>query len=83
MGLGLMIFSQAIVNLAVAVDMLPITGQPLPLISRGGSNIFINSVFIGIILSVSRTVYDESEDNTTQQMQESDTQSATILLAEK
>lgn len=66
MGLSLMIFSQAMVNLAVAVDLLPITGQPLPLVSRGGSNIFFNSVFFGIILSVSRSVYDgDSEDGET------------------
>ena len=73
MGLSIMIFAQAMVNLAVAVDMLPITGQPLPLISRGGSNIFINSVFVGIILSISRSIYDVSDDNMTQQIQESDT----------
>ena len=63
MGLSLMIFIQAMVNLAVAVDMLPITGQPLPLISRGGSNIFINSVFFGIILSISRYVYEGDTEN--------------------
>lgn len=61
-GLSMLIFFQAMVNLAVAVDLLPITGQPLPLISRGGSNIFINSIFIGIILSVSRSVYDEADE---------------------
>jgi cell division protein FtsW len=83
MGLSLMIFSQAMINLAVAVDMLPITGQPLPLISRGGSNIFINSIFFGIILSVSRSVYDESDDDGTSQFHESDTQSVTLLLTEK
>ena len=68
MGLSLIIFIQAMVNLAVAVDMLPITGQPLPLISRGGSNIFINSVFFGIILSISRYVYewDTERDNRNQ-----------------
>lgn len=61
-GLSLMIFCQAMVNLAVAVDLLPITGQPLPLISRGGSNIFINSIFFGIILSISRTVFAAPND---------------------
>ena len=61
-GLSMMIFFQAMVNLAVAVDLLPITGQPLPLISRGGSNILINSIFIGIILSISRSVYDKTDE---------------------
>ena len=70
MGLSLIIFIQAMVNLAVAVDMLPITGQPLPLISRGGSNIFINSVFFGIILSISRYVYEgDTERNNRNQLE--------------
>lgn len=38
----------------VAVGLFPVTGQPLPLISRGGTSTLINCVYIGIILSVSR-----------------------------
>ena len=38
----------------VAVGLFPVTGQPLPLISRGGTSIIINCIYIGIILSVSR-----------------------------
>ncbi|MGN0234017.1 MAG: FtsW/RodA/SpoVE family cell cycle protein [Bacteroidaceae bacterium] len=55
MGLALMIVLQALVNMAVAVGAMPVTGQPLPLISRGGSSILINCVCVGMILSVSRT----------------------------
>ena len=40
--------------MAVAVDLIPVTGQPLPLISRGGTSTVISCAYIGIILSVSR-----------------------------
>ena len=55
MGLALMIVVQALFNMAVAVGMAPVTGQPLPLISKGGTSSIINCVYIGVILSVSRT----------------------------
>ena len=54
MGSALMLVTQALVNMAVSVGLMPVTGQPLPLVSRGGSSILITCVFIGIILSVSR-----------------------------
>lgn len=54
MGLALLLVTQAMVNMCVAVGLIPVTGQPLPLISRGGTSTFINCVYIGIILSVSR-----------------------------
>ena len=55
MGLGLMIVLQAMVNMAVAVGAMPVTGQTLPLISRGGTSVIVNCISIGMILSVSRT----------------------------
>jgi cell division protein FtsW len=45
---------QAMINMAVAVNLLPVTGQPLPLVSMGGTSIWFTSIAIGIILSVSR-----------------------------
>lgn len=54
MGSALMLVTQALVNMAVSVGLMPVTGQPLPLISKGGSSILITCAFIGIILSVSR-----------------------------
>ena len=45
---------QALTNMAVAVHLIPVTGQPLPLISRGGTSTIISCFYIGIILSVSR-----------------------------
>ncbi|MDR0989453.1 MAG: FtsW/RodA/SpoVE family cell cycle protein [Prevotellaceae bacterium] len=53
-GLALMLVTQALFNMAVAVGLAPVTGQTLPLISKGGTSIWINCIYIGIILSVSR-----------------------------
>ena len=54
-GLATMITLQALVNMIVATGLF-VTGQPLPLISRGGSSLLINCFYIGVILSVSRYV---------------------------
>lgn len=55
MGLSLMLVLQALINMGVAVGLLPVTGQPLPLISKGGTSTIITCAYIGMILSVSRT----------------------------
>ncbi len=54
LGCALLVVTQAIINMAVAVGLFPVTGQPLPLISRGGTSTLINCAYIGIILSISR-----------------------------
>ena len=54
MGIALVLVMQALINMAVAVGLGPVTGQPLPLISKGGTSTFINCAYIGMILSVSR-----------------------------
>lgn len=56
MGIGFLLATQAMFNMMVAVGILPVTGQPLPLISKGGTATLVNSAYIGIILSVSRYV---------------------------
>ncbi len=53
MGLALLLVCQAMFNMMVAVGLAPVTGQPLPLISKGGTSTIINCVYIGAILSVS------------------------------
>lgn len=53
-GLGFPIIFQALINMGVAVELLPVTGQTLPLISSGGSSIWVTSIAIGIILSVTK-----------------------------
>ncbi|MEY3398837.1 MAG: hypothetical protein RL220_1431 [Bacteroidota bacterium] len=72
-GLSVMLVLQAMVNMAVAVDLFPTTGQPLPLVSLGGTSTIFSCLAIGLILSVSRMVYnpelfvqheaDAAEDN--------------------
>lgn len=55
MGLALLLATQAVMNMWVAVGLAPVTGQPLPLVSKGGTSTIINCLYIGVILSVSRT----------------------------
>lgn len=55
MGLALLLVVQAVFNMLVAVGIAPVTGQPLPLISKGGTSTIINCAYIGAILSVSRS----------------------------
>ena len=52
-GVGLPIVFQALINMAVAVELFPVTGQTLPLVSSGGTSIWMTCLAIGIILSVS------------------------------
>ena len=54
MGLALMITCQALISMLVAVGLGPVTGQPLPLISRGGTSVLIPSIYFGIMMGVSR-----------------------------
>ena len=61
MGLGLLLVIQAMFNMMVAVGLAPVTGQPLPLISKGGTSTIINCAYIGTILSVSRSAKKKNE----------------------
>lgn len=54
MGAALMVCTQAFINMSVAVGALPVTGQPMPLVSRGGTSTLITALYFGIMLSVSR-----------------------------
>ncbi len=62
-GLSFSLVFQALINMAVAVNLLPVTGQPLPLVSMGGTSLWFTSLAIGIILSVSRAVEQEETTN--------------------
>lgn len=55
LGLALLIVTQALINMAVAVGIFPVTGQPLPLVSRGGSSIMVNCFYIGLMINISRS----------------------------
>lgn len=62
MGLGILLAIQALFNMMVAVGLAPVTGQPLPLISKGGTSTIINYAYIGMILSVSRSSLKQKKD---------------------
>ena len=57
-GMSFLIAFQAFINMGVAVSLLPVTGQPLPLVSMGGTSIWFTCIAVGMILSVSRSVYE-------------------------
>jgi cell division protein FtsW len=61
MGIAMLLVAQAMLNMMVAVGLFPVTGQPLPLISKGGTSTLINCAYIGMMLSVSRYVVDKEE----------------------
>lgn len=58
-GLSLMIVIQTFINMSVATSLIPVTGQPLPLVSRGGTSILITCIYFGIILGITRQIKDE------------------------
>ena len=62
MGLTILIVMQAMINMAVAVNLLPVTGQPLPLVSMGGTSMLFTCVALGIILSVSRSIDQPADE---------------------
>ena len=72
LSLGIMIFVQLSVNIAVAVNLIPVTGQPLPLISYGGTSMLVTYIQLGIILNVSSRiqVYDEEGMGKKQDLEE-------------
>ena len=61
-GLAFSLVVQALINMGVAVNLLPVTGLALPIVSRGGTSILFTSIAFGIILSASRTIYTEREN---------------------
>src|SRR5690554_4834095 len=67
LGVGLPIVFMALINMAVAVELFPVTGQNLPLLSSGGTSIWMTCMALGMVLSVSakRVVEpkEESEEN--------------------
>lgn len=73
MGFAILISLQAMFNMLVAVGIIPVTGQPLPLISKGGTSTLVNCVYIGIILSISRHVNEmkkkEQEEEAQKQLE--------------
>ena len=80
LGCGLLVVVQALANMAVAVNLIPVTGQPLPLISRGGTSTVLTCCYFGIILSISRfgaNMGNSEKDSEEETVLEQDTQSLT------
>ncbi|WAC01439.1 FtsW/RodA/SpoVE family cell cycle protein [Lacinutrix neustonica] len=67
LGVGLPIVFQAMINMAVAVELFPVTGQTLPLVSSGGTSIWMTCLAIGIILSVSAKREEIKEQENTEE----------------
>lgn len=86
-GCGFFLIYQALINMAVAVNLFPVTGQPLPLVSMGGTSLWFTSIALGMVLSVSRKpkdeVFEESEtmSGETGIGDDSDTDTPTIAMA--
>lgn len=59
MGLGMLLGLQAFINMSVAVGLFPVTGQPLPLISKGGTSVLMTSGCIGMLLGISNVLEKE------------------------
>ena len=60
-GLGFMVIMQAMINMGVSIGLLPVTGQPLPFVSMGGSSMMATGIILGMILSVTRSMEIEAE----------------------
>jgi len=69
-GLTLSIVFQALTNMAVSVNLIPVTGQPLPLVSMGGTSLIFTSAAFGMILSVSNWVNEEEKLNEAEKLNE-------------
>ena len=59
-GLGFLIILQAMINMGVSIGLLPVTGQPLPFVSMGGTSLMATGIIIGMILSVTRSMEEET-----------------------
>ena len=76
MGMALLLVTQAMFNMMVAVGLAPVTGQPLPLISKGGTSSIMNCVYIGVILSVSYSAKKKDDMSVGKKQQQTATVSA-------
>lgn len=71
-GLGFLIIIQAMINMGVSIGLLPVTGQPLPFISMGGSSMMATGFILGMILSVTRNIETEEEESEQEQLEQED-----------
>lgn len=62
-GMASMVALQALFHMAINVGVFPVSGQPLPLISKGGTSIIVTSIAFGVMLSISRTIANYDKKN--------------------
>ena len=65
-GLGFLVIVQAMINMGVSVGLLPVTGQPLPFVSMGGTSMLATGIILGMILSVTRNMEEEATESITE-----------------
>jgi cell division protein FtsW len=65
-GLGFLVIVQAMINMGVSVGLLPVTGQPLPFVSMGGTSMLATGIILGMILSVTRNMEEEATESVTE-----------------
>lgn len=82
-GLGFIVIMQAMINMGVSIGLLPVTGQPLPFVSMGGSSMMATGFIIGMILSVSRNIEEEAEEDLQAIEEEPEQGEATTLKPEE
>jgi Bacterial cell division membrane protein len=75
MGLAFSLVMQALVNMGVAVGLFPVTGQPLPFISMGGTSLLFTGMSIGIIISVTKEIDKVKNDETDSEIEVAETDS--------
>ena len=68
-GLGFLLIIQAMVNMGVSIGLLPVTGQPLPFVSMGGTSLMATGLILGMILSVTCSMEEEQEMSKEQEIQ--------------
>ena len=73
-GLGFLLITQAMINMGVSIGLLPVTGQPLPFVSMGGTSMMATGFILGMILSVTRHMEEEDEDEQPETETETDSE---------
>lgn len=81
MGLALLLVTQAMLNMMVAVGLFPVTGQTLPMISRGGTSTLITCAYFGMILSISRFARSNGKGNLDEVVREKDRDGNVVSMA--
>ena len=75
MGLAFSLVFQAMLNMGVAVGLLPVTGQPLPFVSMGGTSLMFTGMSLGIIISVSKGLEKDNNDERDAEIEVAETDS--------